>query len=76
MGVQEVTPPIRNSTWVKDILVIERVWVQNLINGVQEVTPPIRNSTWVKGILVIERSMVQNLINGGAGSRFANQKSN
>ena len=50
--------------------------MQNLINGVQEVTPPIRNSTWVKGILVIERSMVQNLINGGAGSRFANQKSN
>jgi len=24
MEVQEVTPPIRNSTWVKDILVIKR----------------------------------------------------
>jgi len=24
MEVQEVTPPIRNSTWVKGILVIER----------------------------------------------------
>jgi len=24
MEAQEVTPPIRNSTWVKDILVIER----------------------------------------------------
>jgi len=33
MGVQEVTPPIRNSTWVKGILVIERSMVQNLING-------------------------------------------
>jgi len=24
MGVQEVTPPSKNSTWVKGILVIER----------------------------------------------------
>jgi len=24
MEAQEVTPPIRNSTWIKDILVIER----------------------------------------------------
>jgi len=33
MGVQEVTPSIRNSTWVKGILVLRAVWVHNLING-------------------------------------------
>ena len=32
-GLQEVMPLIRNSTWIKGILVIVEIVVRNLING-------------------------------------------
>jgi len=47
----EITPLVKNSTWVKGILV-----VQNLINGGAG-SNPTKSETWIKGILVIERSM-------------------
>jgi len=39
MEVQKVTPPIRNSTWVKGILVIEKCMGAEIINGVAESNP-------------------------------------